>query len=340
MVSSENSDQIFKNLKSDPDNNTCADCFGQNPTFASINNGCFICQNCVQGHLILGPQVSNVKSLDDAWNEDDLKLIIAGGNSSIIEFFTHYKIQNSPVSFKYITKAAFFYREMLSVVAQDREYEHNCPGIEEGVQLAGSVYPELNKSPKENYMVEMPIEDNKNVVLESVENVEGQGKIHAFEETNVENCLEEEAKRKEENAKVKEEGSGSELKQAWEWAKGAYSKAVDVGNKTADKISEKINKFSEKPAIKKVENKTIEYAGKLESGINTLINKVKNKPAVQNTVEQFSHAADSFSKEVKFTYTKINSSPSVQKLKVDTMNLLKDLASSFKAPEPSIPQDN
>ncbi|OMJ77151.1 hypothetical protein SteCoe_23334 [Stentor coeruleus] len=331
MVSSENSEQIFKNLKSDPDNNTCADCFAQNPTFVSINNGCFICQNCLQGHLILGPQVSRVKSLDDVWTEEDLKLVIAGGNSSIIEFFTHYKIQNSPASFKYMTKAGFFYREMLSVVAQDKEYEQNCPGIEEGVQLAGSVYPELNKNLEENHMVEMPIEENKNVVLERVDEFEG--KNQAFEGTGIENNLGEEAK-------MKEEDSRSDLKAAWKWAKGAYNKAVDAGNKTADKISEKINKFAEKPAIKKVEDKTIEYAGKLESGINTLIEKVKNKPAVKDTVEQFSHAADSFSKEVKFTYTKINSSPSVQKLKVDTMNLLKDLASSFKAPPPSNPQDN
>lgn len=294
MVSSENSAQIFNNLRSDSENNKCIECNRMAPTFASVNNGCFICVSCVQSHLPLGTPVSRVKALDDIWTQEDLRLMIAGGNSSLKEFFAHYNILNTPPNFKYLTRAAFFYRDMLSVVAQDREYEHSCPGIEDGVQLAGSIYPDLPEISR------APIES-----------------------VNVE------------EAKVTSAETGGQKKSAWEWAKGAYSKAVDAGNKAADKISDKLNKFGEKPAMKKVEDKTLHYAGKLESGLNTLINKVSNKPAVQSTVNQINQAADSFANEVKYTYTKINSNPSVQRLKVDTMNMLKDVASSFKSSPPA-----
>ncbi|OMJ87140.1 hypothetical protein SteCoe_11215 [Stentor coeruleus] len=296
MVSSENSAQIFNNLRSDPENNKCIECNRMSPTFASVNNGCFICVSCVQSHLPLGAPISRVKVLDDIWTQEDLQLMIAGGNSSLKEFFAHYNILNTPPNFKYLTRASFFYREMLSVIAQDREYDHSCPSIEDGVQLAGSVYPDLPDMPS----APLP---NTNVEESKMTNIE----------------------------------TGTQKKSAWQWAKGAYSKAVDYGNKTADKLSDKINKFAEKPSIKVVEDKTLHYAGKLESGLNNLINKVSSKPAVQSTVSQINQAADSFANEVRYNYTKINSNPSVQKLKLDTMNMLKDIASSFKnSPPPPV----
>ena len=143
MVTSERKSQIFNNLKTDIENNRCFECGAENPQFASVNNGCFICTVCVQSHITLGPEVSRVKDLNEEWDIEDLKLITAGGNSSLREFFTHYNLIGTPPNFKYLTRASFFYRDMLSVVAQDKEYEHECPSIEQGIQLVSSFYPEL-----------------------------------------------------------------------------------------------------------------------------------------------------------------------------------------------------
>ena len=129
MVSSLEARQIFEKLKEDPENNKCIECDRENPTFASINNGCLMCPVCVQSHTALGVQISRIKSISGDWTLEDLKLMTAGGNSSLKVFFDHYNITNTPPNFKYLTRASFFYREMLAVVAQDQEYQHNCPGI-------------------------------------------------------------------------------------------------------------------------------------------------------------------------------------------------------------------
>lgn len=281
MVTSASVTDIFTNLRADPENNKCIECNSDNPIFTSVNNGCLICAACVPSHMALGDSISRVKAIDSEWSEDELKLMIAGGNSSLKEFFNHYNISNTPPNFKYLTRAAHFYRDMLFVVAQDREYEHSCPALEEGVQLFAASYPDLGQI-------------NENIPREEVKNE-------------------------------------PESKGVWGWAKKAYKKTVDVGNKAADKIGEKLNKLSEQPTIKKVENKTVEIAGKIESGLNHVVNTVYSKPEVQSAIGQVNHATESFTQEVKYTYTKINSNPSVQKLKLDTMNMLKDIKQSFQS---------
>jgi hypothetical protein len=283
MVSHSSSSEIFKNLKEDPENNKCIECFSESPTFTSINNGCLICTSCVSLHLPLGPQISRVKAIEDDWTEDELKLMIAGGNSSLKEFFAHYELLESPPSFKYLTRAAFFYRDMLAVVAQDREYEENCPSAEDGVKIIQSEYPELPPLLQE--------EEKKEKIEEKSEKLE---------------------------------------KSAWDWAKSAYHKTVTASSKAVERIGEKLDKLSEKPSVKKVEDKTLHFAGKVEAGFNNVVNKVYSKPEVQKTVEHVNKAADVVTQNVKFTYWKISSNPTVQKVKLDTMNLLTDLGSRLR----------
>ena len=44
-------------------NNKCIDCLAENPTFASINNAVFLCENCANIHKRLGTNISIIKSL-------------------------------------------------------------------------------------------------------------------------------------------------------------------------------------------------------------------------------------------------------------------------------------
>ncbi|OMJ66096.1 hypothetical protein SteCoe_37184 [Stentor coeruleus] len=317
MVSSGNSAQVFRNLKNDLENTKCLECNSLNPAFASVNNGCFICSNCIELHSVLDPSISRIKALDDIWEENDLKLMIAGGNSSIKEFFSHYSMENSPPNVKYLSKAGFYYREMLNMISQDKEYEHNCPSVDEGREMAGFVNLNLAQDLNAEVKIikkekkidsEEPNEETKNLRFDDQEKIP----VYGYEKTQV---LEESKIKAEVPEQEKIETLEPGKKSRWQWAKNAYKKAVAAGNKTADKISEKISKFAEKPAMKKVETKTIEFTNKIETGMNNFINKVKSKPAVKNTLDKFNHAAHSIGDEFVNTANKISTSEPMQKIK-------------------------
>lgn len=54
-------------------NEKCADCDGHSPTWASINNGVFICTSCAGVHRSLGVDISFVKSIKlDKWKSENL----------------------------------------------------------------------------------------------------------------------------------------------------------------------------------------------------------------------------------------------------------------------------
>jgi hypothetical protein len=271
--------------------------------------------------------------------------MIAGGNTSIKEFFSHYSMENSPPNFKYLSKAGFYYREMLSVISQDKEYEHNCPAVSEGREMVGFVNLDLAHDRNVlDHEVKIMGEERKNhqdAPKEETKNpcFDDQGKIPVYEYERTEVSEVDVNVKVEVPEEEKIETLEPGKKNRWQWARNAYRKAVAAGNKTADKISEKISKFAEKPAMKKVETKTVEFANKLETGMNNLISKVKSKPAVRSTLDQFNHAAHSFGNEFVNTVDKITTSQSMQKLKSDTRNMLNDIKSSFKK-KPQEPQEN
>jgi len=69
-----------------PENHECCDCGGDDPTWASVTLGCFVCTECSGVHRSLGAHVSLVLScvLDDAqWNESRLARASARGNAFV-----------------------------------------------------------------------------------------------------------------------------------------------------------------------------------------------------------------------------------------------------------------
>ena len=58
--------------------------------------------------------------------------MIVGGNRALIEFFGYYSITKTPTNYKYLTRAAFFYRKMISQVSKNKTYDTNLPSIEDG----------------------------------------------------------------------------------------------------------------------------------------------------------------------------------------------------------------
>ena len=128
------SSQVFLMLQANNENCRCVDCNSQSTAMASINHGIVLCIYCAQSHNRLGEDISKIKSLKDVWTLNELKMMTAGGNSAFKEFFSFYKLVEAPLDFKYKTKAAYFYRDVLSLLADDGNYEGNYPSIEEGLE--------------------------------------------------------------------------------------------------------------------------------------------------------------------------------------------------------------
>jgi Putative GTPase activating protein for Arf len=154
MVSLNTTEEIFRKIREDPSNQVCADCDSEEVKFASISHGSLICEVCASAHKDLGPSISFVKSLGDTWSIRQLKIMTAGGNSTLKNFFDNYNMPSTAsIEFKYCTVAAKYYREMLKVMAEGEECTMSTPSIEEGLVLTNFIPPapkvvEEQKQPK------------------------------------------------------------------------------------------------------------------------------------------------------------------------------------------------
>lgn len=142
MVSPSTSEEIFNKIREDPTNLSCVDCGNEEVTFASISHGSFICESCANKHKSLGPNISFVKSLNDSWSIRQLKIMTAGGNSTLKNFFSSYTMPATfPIDVKYNTLAAKYYREMLKVMAEGEPCTMPTPSIDEGLMLIQETPP-------------------------------------------------------------------------------------------------------------------------------------------------------------------------------------------------------
>ena len=125
-------------------NTTCFDCGEENPKWASLNNGIFLCLKCAGIHRSFGLQISTIRSVQiDSWNEKQIKYISKGGNIKFKTYLAEYKIEpSSSIELKYKSKAAEYYRYMLRNEVEkslDENYKPNNemvkPDANTGIEL-------------------------------------------------------------------------------------------------------------------------------------------------------------------------------------------------------------
>jgi hypothetical protein len=134
MESSVSTSELLSTIRSDPDNQSCADCGRENPQYASISHGSLICKSCYQAHTKLGQEISRTRDLKNSeLSVIDLKFLILGGNSRLRNFFSIYQFPSrATIQYKYQTPASHYYREMLRCLVFNEAIEFEKPNLVEG----------------------------------------------------------------------------------------------------------------------------------------------------------------------------------------------------------------
>lgn len=131
-------------------NNFCVECMTPNPTFVSINNAVFLCENCSNIHKGLGPNISLVKSLNEQFSPAEISLLKIGGNKRFYSLIGEYGITSEQSKeFKYHLKIVDYYRKLLlaelNKETNPNEYEimlNSKPNPEIGLQIMENVTAE------------------------------------------------------------------------------------------------------------------------------------------------------------------------------------------------------
>ena len=108
--------KMIEEISSEQINNVCFECGTNNPEYISINNGVFICQECVQQHLQFPREISTI-IINDLYslNNNEVKRLYLGGNKKLIEFinFDFPRLKQFSPDKLYQTKAVDYYRKRL-----------------------------------------------------------------------------------------------------------------------------------------------------------------------------------------------------------------------------------
>ena len=106
----------IKEIKNDELNKQCFDCGSCYPEYISINNGVFICKDCLHIHNKFPKQISTtLKNNLSSLNSKELEFMYLGGNQKLLEFvnYEYPELQKFKINILYQTKAMQYYRNNL-----------------------------------------------------------------------------------------------------------------------------------------------------------------------------------------------------------------------------------
>ena len=107
----------IKEIKNNELNKECFDCGSCYPEYISINNGVFICKDCLIIHNKFPKQISTtLKNNLSSLNSKELQFMYLGGNQKLLEFinYEYPQLQKFKLNILYQTKAMQYYRNNLN----------------------------------------------------------------------------------------------------------------------------------------------------------------------------------------------------------------------------------
>ncbi len=112
----------------EPKNKRCIDCGDKNVNYISVNNGITICDLCAQIHRQLGPQISDLRKIDEELDDYSMNFFIHGGNKNfkkkLKELGVDLDMQRSKL---YQTYGVDYYRKYLKAKVEGIEMTDKIP---------------------------------------------------------------------------------------------------------------------------------------------------------------------------------------------------------------------
>mmetsp|Transcript_31656 Transcript_31656/g.79417 ORF Transcript_31656/g.79417 Transcript_31656/m.79417 type:complete len:487 (+) Transcript_31656:472-1932(+) len=129
-MASDQTRRLFEKMKADnPANKVCVDCATNNPQWASVSFGIFICLECSGIHRSFGVHISFVRSLTmDSWSDIQLAKMKAGGNAAWQQWQQVCALPAGiAIKEKYHSACADVYRDKIKCVAEGRPWSAPNP---------------------------------------------------------------------------------------------------------------------------------------------------------------------------------------------------------------------
>jgi hypothetical protein len=132
MVDSDESSSSIFLLRTEESNKICVDCNIRDSEIAETVHAIFLCEVCAIAHQCLPKERSNIKALDAEWSFAEVYQMAVGGNSALRDFFSYYSLLDTPIAFKYCTRAAAYYRRLIRGIAESSHFDEDFPSINDG----------------------------------------------------------------------------------------------------------------------------------------------------------------------------------------------------------------
>ena len=124
-------------------NNYCVECGEEKPEYISINNGVFLCGECIQNHLKLPQEISTIIKNDlESLTLSEIQYIYCGGNKNLLNFINEEfpKLTEFPPNLLYKTQAMYYYRKRLKYFIKGGS-EPEKPLIQQGYKIIENIEP-------------------------------------------------------------------------------------------------------------------------------------------------------------------------------------------------------
>jgi len=141
-------EEKIKEILEEEMNKECFDCGSLNPKYISINNGIFLCNNCIKVHEQFTKDISLIKNNDlFSLTNKEILFIYFGGNSRLNNFvnYEYPGLQNYQPNILYRTQAMNYYRNRLNALVCKRKKPEK-PNSIYAYKLIGEIIDKYSKN--------------------------------------------------------------------------------------------------------------------------------------------------------------------------------------------------